>query len=341
VVTKADHPPASFALLLLTPARIARPLPVVSILLCLLWAVSAPAQSFRKHVLLPAVSTSETAVKAAKRVFYQLDPLTPTARGLLVLLPGLGEPARDVFRATHLAQEAAQRGFVVVVPGLNDRISLDAASTRFLDDAIAVVVQQRPAVARRLIIGGFSAGGQLAFAYAEGLVRDSTQRPWRVRAVLGVDPPLELTTHWQRAQLHVDQHDCTPFQVYDQGTLDRLTRELGGSPAQFPGRYLTASAFTRADPAGGNAQWLRRVPVRLYSEPDLAFWQATCPVYQPEDMNAYGATALVACLQKLGNQHANFLSTMGKGFVGKHRMPHSWSIVDAVECAEWLQHCLD
>jgi dienelactone hydrolase len=265
-----------------------RPLPVISILSCLLWAVSAPAQSFRKHVLQPAGLPSETASKTIKRVFYQLDPLIPTARGLLVLLPGLGERARDVMRATHLAQEAAQRGFVVLIPEINDRISLDAASTRFLDDAITAAVRQHPAVARQLVLGGFSAGGQLSFAYAEGLIRDSTQRPWRVRAVLGVDPPLELTTHWQRAQLHVDQHDCTPFLVYDQGTLDRLTRELGGSPAQFPERYLAASAFTRTDPSGGNAQWLRRVPVRLYSEPDLAFWQATCPVYQPEDMNAMG-----------------------------------------------------
>ena len=319
----------------------ARPLTLISILPCLIWAISVPAQSLRKYVLPPAIPASETAGKAAKRVFYQLEPFTPTARGLLVLLPGLGEPARDVLRATHLAQRAAQRGFVVLVPGLNNRISLDAASARFLDDAIATVVRQRPAVARQLIIGGFSAGGQLAFAYAEGLVRDSAQRPWRVRAVLGVDPPLELTTHWQRAQLHVDQHDCTPFLVYDQGTLDRLTHELGGSPAQFPARYRAVSAFTRADPAGGNAQWLRNVPVRLYSEPDLAFWQATCPVYQPEDMNAYGATALVAYLQNLGNQHARFLSTTGKGFTGKQRMPHSWSIVDAVECADWLQHCLD
>ena len=138
-----------------------RPLLLVPVLLFLLGVVSAPAQSLRKHVLLPSVPTSKTATKAAKRVFYQLDPLTPTARGLLVLLPSLGEPARDVLRATHLAQEAAQRGFVVLIPELNDRISLDTASVRFLDEAIATVVQQSPVVARQLIIGGFSAGGNL------------------------------------------------------------------------------------------------------------------------------------------------------------------------------------
>ncbi len=316
----------------------ARLLPLIPILIWLLWAVSARAQTLHKHVLPPAAPASGPAVKAGKRVFYQLDPSTPTARGLL---PGLGEPARDVLRATHLAQEAAHRGFVVLLPELHDRLSLDAASARFLDDAIAAAVRQRPVVAHQLVLGGFSAGGQLAFAYAEGLVRDSAQRPWRVRAVLGVDPPLELSTHWQRAQFHVDQRDCAPYEVYDHQTLDRLTHELGGSPAQFPARYRAVSAFTRSDPAGGNAQWLRGVPVRLYSEPDLAFWQATCPVYQPEDLNADGATALVACLQRLGNRRACYLPTTGKGFVGKHRMPHSWSIVDAGECAQWLQHCLD
>lgn len=45
---------------------------------------------------------------------------------------------------------------------------------------------------QRKVLGGFSAGGQLAITYAETLVRDSTRQPWRVRAVLEVDPPLDL-----------------------------------------------------------------------------------------------------------------------------------------------------
>ena len=231
----------------------------------LLWAAAAGAQ--------PAAAGQEKAF--AKSTVYRLDPAAGTSsRGLLVLLPSLGEPAHDVFHATRLAQEAAQQGFVVLVPALNDRICLDAVGTRFLGDAIGPVLQQYPFLAQKIVVGGFSAGGQLAFAYAETLVRDSAQRPWRLRAVLGVDPPLDLAVHWQRAQQHMDQRDCAPFLVYDQGTLSRLTHELGGSPAQFPEHYRARSAFARSDPAGGNARWLRAVPVRLYCEPDLAFWQA-------------------------------------------------------------------
>ena len=299
----------------------------------------AVAQSMRKHFLRLAGSTSVSAV--SKRVFYQLDPAPHTARGLLVLLPGFGEPARDVFRATSLAQEAAQRGFVVLVVEINNHICLDTADTRLLDEVIGQLVRQRPALANRLVVGGFSAGGQLAFAYAEALVRDSMQRPWHLRGVLGVDPPLDLVTHWQRAEYHLAQQDCPEFRPYDQRTIQQLTRELGGSPAQLPGVYLARSAFVRTDSAGGNARWLRTLPVRLYAEPDLAFWQAICPSQQPEDQNAYGAAALIARLRRQGNTRAQYIQTTGKGIVGRHRMPHSWSIVDAPDCAKWLEKCVE
>lgn len=207
-----------------------RHLTFVCILLWLLVAENlAVAQPLRKHFLRVAGATPASA--ASKRVFYQLDPATSTARGLLVLLPGFGGPARDVFRATSLAQEAAQRGFVVLVVDINDHICLDSTDNRLLDEVIGQAVRQRPALAQRLVLGGFSAGGQLAFAYAEGLVRDSTQRPWHLRGVLGVDPPLDLVTHWQRAEYHLAKHDCPAFRPYEQYFIQQLTRELGGSPA--------------------------------------------------------------------------------------------------------------
>ncbi|RZK27424.1 MAG: hypothetical protein EOO63_13415, partial [Hymenobacter sp.] len=196
---------------------------------------------------------------------------------------------------------------MVLVPALNDRRYLDTASTRYLDDAIGALVQQQPSLAHNLIIGGFSAGGQLAFAYAEKLVRDSVQRPWRVRAVLGIDPPLDLTEHWQRAAYHLAKQDCPAFRSADQNTLRELTRDMGGSPTQFPTAYLARTAFSRSDPAGGNAKWLSHLPVRLYCEPDVAFWQQTCAALELADLNADGAAALVALLQSQGNPNAQYI----------------------------------
>lgn len=310
----------------------------------LLSAASASAQQIRLHVL-PKSSQIESGSpqrNPAKRIFYQLDPTASPARGLLVLLPGRGQPARGVFKATRLAQEAAQRGFVVLVLDLNNRICLNTADSRFLDEAIEQAVRQYPAVGRQLVLGGFSAGGQLALAYAETLVRDSTQRPWRVRAVVGVDPPLDLAAHYMRSQYHLDQQDCPVWRSSDQRIVSELTNELGGSPAQVPAAYLARSAYSRSDSAGGNARWLRALPVRMYCEPDLAFFQQQyCAALQPTDLNAYNIQGFVAQLQRLGNKRAYYIQTTGKGFDGKQRMPHSWSIVDAADCAAWLRACLD
>ncbi|MFD1874915.1 hypothetical protein [Hymenobacter bucti] len=120
--------------------------------------------------------------------------------GLLVLLPGRGEPARDVFRATRLAHEAAARGLLVLVLGLNDRVYLDSLSLHVIDAAIGQAVRTNPTLAAYVALGGFSAGGQLALAYAKTVRRDSTHRPWQIHAVLGVNPPVDLVANWQRAQ---------------------------------------------------------------------------------------------------------------------------------------------
>ncbi|MBC6613155.1 hypothetical protein H8B15_19695 [Hymenobacter sp. BT507] len=297
------------------------------------------AQAVRNQT--PRVTKHHLLAGSSKRVFYQLPAATSEPHGLLVLLPGRGEKAHTVFQATRLPNEAARRGFLVVVIDLHEQVYLGPLETRVLDETIRTVVQQHPALAQRLVVGGFSAGGQLAFAYAETVLRDSTQRPWRVQALLGVDPPLDLARHWQRAQRHVEQRDCPTLLPGDQRIVAELTQTFGGTPVQVPAVYQARSAYTRSDSTGGNASYLRALPVRLYCEPDLAFWQHHyCATLQASDFNAPDAKSLILRLQKLGNRQAQYIQTTGKGYVGKHRMPHAWSIVDASDCALWLEQVI-
>jgi poly(3-hydroxybutyrate) depolymerase len=127
----------------------------------LLCATPASAQQIHRHVLRnnSRLDSESPRTTTPKRIFYQLDPASSPARGLLVLLPGRGQPARGVFEETRLAQEAAQRGFVVLVLELNNRICLNTADTRFLDEAVGEVARQYPALSRKLILGGFQPAG--------------------------------------------------------------------------------------------------------------------------------------------------------------------------------------
>lgn len=309
-----------------------------SLLLLVGWVAGlrdVAAQPVQRRVL-PARGSVHL-LAARHRTFYQLAPLHQSPQGLLVLLPGRGEPARNVFRATRLAHEAAARGLLVLVLGLNDRLYLDSLSLQVLDAAIGQAVRTSPPLAAHVALGGFSAGGQLALAYAETVRRDSTQRPWQIRAVLGVDPPVDLVAHWQRAQQERALVDCPAVQAGSQRLVQEMTAAFGGSPTQVPAVYQARSAFVQGDSLGGNARYLRHLPVRLYCEPDLAFWQQHyCASFQLRNLNAPSVAALVACLQRQGNQQATYVQTTGKGFQGKHRMPHAWSIVEAAEGAAWL-----
>lgn len=269
---------------------------------------------------------------------FVLAPQRPTPRGVLLLLPGLGEKAEDVFQQTSLAQEAARAGLLTVVPTLNNRLYLDSASAHYLDDVLRHLLAQYPNMERLLFLGGFSAGGHLALSYAERLVGDTTRLPLRVKAVFGVDPPVDLAAFWQVGQRRIAQQ-CSPLLVREGRSLvATLTQAFGGSPEQVPAAYHQYSAFSSSSPSGGNLALLKAIPVRVYCEPDLAFWrQHYCPTLQLADLNAAHLQLLVACLRRQGNQRAQYLETRGKGRLGRRPFPHSWSIVDAPECIHWLQ----
>ncbi len=59
------------------------------------------------------------------------------------------------------------------------------------------------------------------------------------------------------------------------------------------------------------------------------------------DMNALNQTAMINQLNILGNDKAEFINALGKGFrIEGARHPHSWSIVDVADCINWIQKCL-
>jgi hypothetical protein len=59
-------------------------------------------------------------------------------------------------------------------------------------------------------------------------------------------------------------------------------------------------------------------------------------------MNASDHTALIVELNLQGNDNAEFINRLGKGFrLDGTRHPHSWSLVDADDCVRWMLKHLD
>jgi len=109
----------------------------------------------------------------------------------------------------------------------------------------------------------------------------------------------------------------------------RLTEDLGGSPATKSAQYVLHSAYSSGEADGGNAKYLKDIPIRLYSEPDLDQGHKTYCDWQFNDINAFDSDGLNKFLTKLDNKNSEYIATTRKGF-------HSWNIVDAVDCVNWI-----
>ena len=154
-------------------------------------------------------------------------------------------------------------------------------------------------------------------------------------AVFSVDAPLDFERLWKSEKLNLQRGDPKSSLEESKALLDVLRTALGGSPVAVPQAYRDRSPLLASEQKGGNAQLLKNTPVRLYTEPDIV-WMIENRGLDYYTINAIDQAAFVLQLRALGNARAELVTTTGKGFrpPGK-RNPHSWSIVDEPELADW------
>jgi hypothetical protein len=187
-----------------------------------------------------------------------------------------------------------------------------------------------------LVVGGISAGGTGAVRYAEYCISSRCDAGSRPVAIFSVDAPLDFESWWKREKLNLRRANPESSLEESQAILDALRSALGGSPDQVHQIYRSRSPSLISEKDGGNARFLKNMPIRLYTEPD-AVWMIENIGRDYYTMNAVDQAGLILQLRALGNTNADLITTTGKGFrpPGK-RNPHSWTIVDEPELADWI-----
>ncbi|MEA5260009.1 hypothetical protein VB264_19585 [Arcicella aquatica] len=257
--------------------------------------------------------------------YYALQPQSKVV-GVLVLLPGSGENPKSIFEKTNLPQIMANNGYLILAPELHNSLFADQSTIKELDKICKTQCDKYKVLS--LMIGGFSSGGAVAVGYAEYLVKSDTSNI--LKGVFTIDPPLDLTRLYASALRRIN-YQCKGL-IMKEGYAIKgiLENTLGGSPDSKPEQYLIHSSYSANDSEGGNAKYLKSIPIRLYTEPDLDFVRRTyCTDLQIDDINAYDLESLYKFLLKIGNKNVEYITTRGRGF-------HSWNIVDAPDCANWM-----
>lgn len=282
-----------------------------------------------------------------KLFYYTLLP-KGEIRAVLVLFPSTGETLENAISCNkELIQQSYNNNILSVFLSSNHNKSLemDAFAMRFFDTVFLELVTKHNAPKDKFILSGFSLGGENALQYTEMSRNKNYQTYLKPLAVIGVDPPVDMVDFYYsvKKQIFVYEREGKFLSESkrialeeNQFLIDYFHTLYGGSPEEFPEKYIQGSSFSRNLSDGGNAKYLIDVPVRLYCDPDI-IWQLKNKGRDFYSMNATNLSAMINFLMQKGNKQAELVSALGKGFrVDGVRHPHSWSIVDPNDCIHWI-----
>jgi hypothetical protein len=178
----------------------------------------------------------------------------------------------------------------------------------------------------KIVFGGMSVAGTGVVRYAEYCKSGRSKNHIELAGIFAVDPPLDYERVSHEAKNAI-KRNYSKDAVSESKMLLKLFADHYGSNLSI---LQKASPFCYNVDSGGNADLLKDLPVRIYTDPAINWWidNRRKDYY---DLNVIDAAAMINQLKLDGNLHAELIITVHKE--GQH--PHSWNIVDQQELLEW------
>lgn len=305
------------------------------------WSTLAFCQPQLMNPNLPIDTIVLDADDPAYGYYLALKPQTETIKGVLVLLPGFGQAATDVFWDTRLPEFAAQNGLLTIAFAGRTRLTADSLLQEKITATLAHVVRQNRVDPRQFFLGGFSAGGVIALRYAELCHQFPEQFPIRPRGVFMADAPVDLFHSWSLME-EIKKNNYSEISVNEAEWIAKFYRSYyGATPSEDPKLFSKLSPFSIDPTLGKNEIHLKEVAVRAYHDIDVT-WRLVNRNQTARFDNYIATSELINRLMLLGNTEAEFIQTFQTGYRRNgNRHPHSWSIIDAKECIQWILGLLE
>lgn len=272
-----------------------------------------------------------------KQLYYHA--LIPEGKiaSVLILMPGTWETTEHLISSTQAICEASYKQHTaVIVLSINQRLTLTDAILQVMNDLLDDAVKRYKLPEDKIAIGGWSMGGLFSMRYTEYSYQDSSKTRVRPKLVFSCDGPCDLENIYHNFQLKKNKY---PESREPQYGIDELEKYCGGAPDKVANKYRYYSCYSH-EQDGGNAVYLKTIPLRIYADVDPNWWLSNRGV-DMYDLNALDQTAMILFLNENGNKDAEFINSFGKGYrIEGNRHPHSWSIIDPVEFMTWMNQSL-
>ncbi|MDB4292793.1 hypothetical protein N9954_05245 [Maribacter sp.] len=267
--------------------------------------------------------------------YYEIVPES-IPKGVLVVLPSGGELTEATLESITLHKLAAAQGILTIIPSINWGTDNREVEIKLLDKIFLEVITKHGVSKSNFVLGGLSNGGMISLTYAQKAVQNPENTFLLPKGVFGLDTPLDKGHLYEYAQREIKREFSEVGMNEALWMVNTYNELYGGSPKNFPEKYIEASIYSYGEAEGGNAKYLKDMPIRMYTDLDVE-WLMNERQRDLYDWNGTDIVAMINELKRLGNTDANVKISQGKGVrLDGTQHPHSWSILDTEDCLNWI-----
>lgn len=276
---------------------------------------------------------------STSNLYIAVFPKNEIVKSFMVLLDGFGNSPEDVLSQTDIPKYASKNGVLTIIPLLKTGTTYwgsDHASQQSIKEIISLIVSKYQLKDKDFYIGGFGIGGTCAVKYAELAVQENYEI--KPTAVFAINPILDWERYYNGAKRVVRLSDSTKVNDEVFYMINRIEKEMGGTPETALQNYHSQSPYSFSDTTQKAIKNLIKIPIMIISEPDIQ-WYLKERSYDCSYNNIIDQVAMINELQRLGNKNAVLITTTNKGYRMPNRVrhPNSWSIADPKQIIKWLQ----
>lgn len=271
--------------------------------------------------------------------YLAIRPQSKEIKGVVVLLTSF-MTAEGLLPETKLHNVAYTNDLLTIVAYMKQKLYADSAAIQRINAMLKDVVTRFSPDTSKFVLAGYDEAGNIALRYTELAYEHPTQFVIHPKAVFGIDTPVDLFGLWRWSERQIKKN-YYPGAVGDaKFYLDVMIKE-NGTIYSHPENYRKLSPFNEAQETLGNEQYLKNIPVRLYYDMDMD-WQLKNRRNSLYDTKIPAGSELIKRLLLLGNTKAEFMTSKQPGIRSNGvRHPSSLSIVDEVECIQWIKKSLN
>jgi len=272
--------------------------------------------------------------------YLAVKPQTEKIDGVLILLSGFGQNAETIFPETKLHNVGYLNNILTIGFAPGTKLYADKETQDKLTNVLKDILKRYKIEQSEFVIGGYSAGGTVALRYAELCKQYPDKFPITPKGVFVVDSPIDIFKLYELLEDNIE-NKFSEVAVQEAEWVTNLIKNDHGIPKDNIDYYKEINPFSMNRKYGENEKWLKDMSVRVYHDVDIE-WRLVNR-NQPVSTQSYLVTSeLINRLLLMGNQKAEFMQSYQTGYRSNGiRHPHSWSIVDEVECIQWIKKMVE